>query len=120
MSHVLYGSVKITSYDRVADGTADVAADGSGGGGGGGGSDSSRGGSSRSWFGGSFLGSAAAAMVQPQQQQQQLASLRSSTWYSAPHTSRLMATMANFHELEAGRDGEPQAGQAPCHRRLDI
>jgi len=102
VSHVLYGSVKITSYDRVAEEAA----------GSGGGSSRSRTGS---WFGGGFgggfRGSAAAAA---EQQQNQLSSLCSSAWYNAPHTSRLMPTMANFHELEAGRDGETKGPAGPC------
>ncbi len=106
VSHVLYGSVKITSYDRVAEDEAT-----------GSGAGSSRSRTGSSWFGGGFGGgfrgsagaAAAAAMPQQQQQQQQLASLRSSAWYNAPHTSRLTPTMASFHELEAGGDGEPRA-----------
>lgn len=110
MSHVLYGSVKITSYDCVAEDATTAASGGGAGagvGGGGRGSARSRAGA---WFGGGFGGGfrgSAAAAAQPQQQQQQhVASLRASAWYSAPHTSRLTPSMANVHELEAGSDGE--------------
>lgn len=106
MSHVLYGSVKITSYDRVADSTAAMA------GGGGGGGGSSRRASGSSWFGGGFGGGfrAPAAEAQPQHQHQ-LASLLASAWHHAPHTSRLMPNIANIHELEAGIHGELEQ----CH-----
>lgn len=86
MSQVLYGSVKITSYDHVAESTAEMAGGG---------------------FGGGFRAPAAeaAAPTQPQHRHQ-LASLLASAWHHAPHTSRLMPTIANVHEIEAGNHGE--------------
>eukprot|EP00903_Cladosiphon_okamuranus_P012342 g11571.t1 len=106
LSHVLYGSVKITSYDCVMEDTTAAAGGGGAGGGGAGGRGPARnrtGSWFRGGFGGGFRGTAAAA-ARPQQQHR-MASLRASAWYSAPHTSRLTPSMANVHELEAGRDG---------------
>lgn len=112
VSHVLYGSVKITAYDRVPESTSAMA-------GGGGGYGGDIGGDVRSsirapgsaWFGGGFGGgfrapAAEAAAPAQLQHQHQLASLRASAWHHAPHTSRLTPSMANIHELEAGSHGE--------------
>lgn len=113
VSHVLYGSVKITSYDCVVE---DATATASGGGGGGGGRGSARNRTGSSWFGGGFGGGfrGPAAAAQPQQHHH-VASLRASAWHSAPHTSRLTPSMANVHELEAGSDGESDVTMTTRH-----
>lgn len=95
ISRVLYGSVKITSYDRHQGEPGN--------------SSRVRGSSQPQGRGGAAAGAAAAGRGgggggggHPPL----LATLRSSSWYCAPHTSALSPTVANFHEIEAGEDGE--------------
>lgn len=76
MSHVLYGSVKITCYDRIEGGAAAAGA-----------------------------GPSEGASLGSTLQSSQMAALRGCGWHSAPHTSRLTPSIANVHEIEAGMEG---------------
>lgn len=106
VSHILYGTVKITCYDRVQENVAsasqgghtpaawgypmqgqDFGSEGRGLGGGGGGGGGAR-------WGETFFG-----------QQPDLSVLRESAWHQAPHTSCLTPSKANVHQLEAGNHG---------------
>lgn len=91
MSHILYGAVKITSYDRMREGTSSSGAYPSSG------PSGMMAFAARFGFGdgGGYAGDGGA-----------LAVLRESEWRASPHTSCLTEYKANVHQLEAGQQGE--------------
>lgn len=107
MSHALYGTVKITCYDRVHESRGGA----SGG--------ASAGASLRQFATQTFGGGSGRSSGRQSDQ----AVLHRSAWHEAPHTSCLTPHKANIHRLEAGHQGTgsvilPAAGRTI--RKLEI